>query len=82
MTRYEKPYLVKIEATSKVRGDRRFNDSRSVYKDLRAAVKMAERLATNNGDAEYWIHHHIWIIDRNADEGECIVFDWKREEAV
>lgn len=80
MASYEKPYLLKVDATSKSRGTRGFNDNRSVYKDLRAAVRRAEEIAENNGEDEHWVRHRIWIIDRNADESECIAFDWKREE--
>ena len=80
METYEKPYLLKIDATSKTRGVRSFNDNRSVYKNLKAAIEAAKVITQNNGENEYWVRHRVWIIDRNAEGSECIVFDWKREE--
>lgn len=77
---YEKPYLLKIDATSKTRGDRGLNGNRSVYSNLQRAIKWAEKLCANNGEDEYWVRHRVWIIDRNAEPGEEIVFDWTREE--
>lgn len=78
MKRYEKPYLLKTDATSKTSGVRSFNDNRSVYKNLKDAIKQAESITQGNGEDEHWVRHRVWIIDRNADESECIVFDWKR----
>lgn len=80
MKRYDKPYLLKTDATSKTRGVRSFNDNRSVYKNIKDAIKQAESLTQNNGENEYWVRHRVWIIDRNANESECVVFDWKRDE--